>query len=148
MGLCSLRSAATRADGGLWTSTSVTVPKPSSATASARSPCRECASNTICRSSGSTSHGGIPMTWRRALPLLLLAAVALAVPLRPLAQQPPLFETRKITDNVYLFRYGGHQSMFVVTPAVAIATDPIAQRRPGAATPCRSAVRQIYPPPT
>ena len=48
------------------------------------------------------------MTWRRALPLLLLAAVALAVPLLALAQQPPLFETTKITDNVYLFRYGGH----------------------------------------
>ena len=30
---------------------------------------------------GNPSHGGVPMTWRRALPLLLLAAVALAVPL-------------------------------------------------------------------
>ncbi len=34
------------------------------------------------------------------------------------AQTPPPFATRKIdgTDNVYLFRYQGHQSMFIVTP--------------------------------
>ena len=31
------------------------------------------------------------LTWRRALPLLLLAAVALAVPLQALAQPTPLF---------------------------------------------------------
>ena len=49
------------------------------------------------------------------------------------AQQAPVFETRKITDNVYIFRYQGHQSMFVVTPAGVIATDPISLRRPEAA---------------
>jgi len=43
---------------------------------------------------------------------------------------PPPFATTKITDNVYIFRYGGHQSMFVVTPAGVIATDPISLRRP------------------
>ena len=64
------------------------------------------------------------MTWRRARFLLLLAAVALAVPFLALAQQPPLFETTKIADNVYLFRYGGHQSMFVVTPDGVIVTAP------------------------
>ena len=39
----------------------------------------------------------------------------------------PLFTTTKVegTDNVYIFRYQGHQSMFVVTPAGVIATDPI-----------------------
>ena len=83
------------------------------------------------------------MTWRRALPLLLLAAVALAVPLLALAQPPPLFETKKITDNVYVFRYGGHQSMFVVTPDGVIATDPIAQRRPEAATTYIAEIRKI-----
>lgn len=76
---------------------------------------------------GDLSHGGVPMTWRRGLSLQLLAAVALAVPLLALAQQPPLFQTTKITDNVYLFRYGGYQSMFVLTPAGVIATDSIAQ---------------------
>jgi glyoxylase-like metal-dependent hydrolase (beta-lactamase superfamily II) len=47
------------------------------------------------------------------------------------AQQPP-FATTKVdgTDNVYIFRYGGHQSMFIVTPAGVIATDPISERRP------------------
>ncbi len=87
------------------------------------------------------------MTWRRAFPLLLLAAVVLAVPLLALAQQPPLFETTKITDNVYLFRYGGHQSMFVVTPDGVIATDPIAQRRPVAATTYIAEIRKITPAP-
>ena len=38
----------------------------------------------------------------------------------------------EVTDNVYIFRYGGHQSMFIVTPAGVIATDPISERRPAA----------------
>jgi glyoxylase-like metal-dependent hydrolase (beta-lactamase superfamily II) len=43
------------------------------------------------------------------------------------APKPPTFETKKVdgTDNVYIFRYANHQSMFVVTPAGVIATDPI-----------------------
>jgi len=65
------------------------------------------------------------------------------VPVLALAQQPPLFETKRITDNVYLFRYGGHQSMFVVTPDGVIATDPIAQRRPEAATTYIAEIRKI-----
>ena len=54
----------------------------------------------------------------------------------PSAQpSPPPFVTTKVegTDNVYIFRYGGHQSMFVVTPQGVIATDPIAYLRPQAA---------------
>jgi glyoxylase-like metal-dependent hydrolase (beta-lactamase superfamily II) len=47
------------------------------------------------------------------------------------AQQPaPPTATTKVTDNVYIFRYVGHQSMFIVTPAGVIATDPISLRRP------------------
>ena len=48
------------------------------------------------------------------------------------APAPPPFATTKVegTDNVYIFRYGGHQSMFIVTPAGVIATDPISLRRP------------------
>lgn len=52
-------------------------------------------------------------------------------------QQPPPFATTKVegTDNVYVFRFGGAQAMFIVTPAGVIATDPIAYGRPeGAAT--------------
>ena len=52
------------------------------------------------------------------------------------AQQPaaPQFATTKVdgTDNVYVFRYGNAQSMFVVTSAGVIATDPIGYGRPQA----------------
>jgi glyoxylase-like metal-dependent hydrolase (beta-lactamase superfamily II) len=52
------------------------------------------------------------------------------------AQQPsaPPFATTKVdgTDNVYIFRYGNHQSMFVVTSGGVIATDPIGYGRPQA----------------
>src|ERR1700680_1946263 len=49
-----------------------------------------------------------------------------------MAQNPPPVSTRKVegTDNVYVFRYGGHQSMFVVTSQGVIATDPISYLRP------------------
>ncbi len=53
---------------------------------------------------------------------------------RPAFAQAPAFETRKVTDNVYIFRYQGHQSMFVVTPDGVIATDPIGFLRPQAVT--------------
>ncbi len=71
-----------------------------------------------------------------ALMLVGLAGAALA-------QGPPPFETRKITDNVYIFRYQHHQSMFVVTPEGVIATDPIAFLRPEAATTYLAEIRKI-----
>ena len=48
------------------------------------------------------------------------------------AQQRPQIETKKVdgTDNVYIFRNGNHQSMFVVGKDGVIATDPIAYGRP------------------
>jgi len=50
------------------------------------------------------------------------------------AQQParPPFATTKVegTDNVYIFRNGNHQAMFVVTSDGVIATDPVAYGRP------------------
>ena len=67
----------------------------------------------------------------------LLAGVLTAVALPACAQAPtpPLFSTTKVegTDGVYIFRYQGHQAMFVVTPDGVIATDPIGERRPAAA---------------
>jgi glyoxylase-like metal-dependent hydrolase (beta-lactamase superfamily II) len=64
----------------------------------------------------------------------------------PAAQQPapsapaaapapasrPQVETKKVdgTDNVYIFRNGNHQAMFVVTKDGVIATDPVAYGRP------------------
>src|SRR6185312_15824518 len=59
-----------------------------------------------------------------------LIASAFAVPVQAQQPAPPPFATTKVTDNVYIFRYGGHQSMFIVTPAGVIATDPISERRP------------------
>ena len=52
------------------------------------------------------------------------------------AEKPALFATTKVegTDNVYVFRYGNHQAMFVVTSAGVIATDPIGYGRPQAVT--------------
>jgi glyoxylase-like metal-dependent hydrolase (beta-lactamase superfamily II) len=46
-----------------------------------------------------------------------------------------MFSTTKVdgTDGVYIFRYQGHQAMFIVTPDGVIATDPIGERRPAAA---------------
>lgn len=48
------------------------------------------------------------------------------------ASAPPPFATTKVegTDNVYIFRNGGAQAMFVVTSDGVIATDPIAYGRP------------------
>jgi len=64
----------------------------------------------------------------------VLAAACLGV--AAYAQQPAArpFATTKVdgTDNVYVFRYGNHQSMFVVTSAGVIATDPIGYGRPQA----------------
>ncbi|SFI29465.1 hypothetical protein [Bradyrhizobium sp. cf659] len=56
--------------------------------------------------------------------IAILAALATG---SAFAQTPPQTSTRKVdgTDNVYIFRYGGHHPMFVVTPRGVIATDPI-----------------------
>jgi len=61
------------------------------------------------------------------------------------APAPPPFATTKVegTDNVYVFRYGGHQSMFIVTPEGVIATDPIAYLRPQAATTYIDEIKKI-----
>jgi len=56
---------------------------------------------------------------------------------------PALFQTTKITDNVYLFRYGGHQSIFIVTSEGVIATDPIAYLRPQAAKVYIDEIRKV-----
>jgi glyoxylase-like metal-dependent hydrolase (beta-lactamase superfamily II) len=66
----------------------------------------------------------------------VLAAVCLGVVAHAQQASPPPFATTKVagTDNVYVFRYGNHQSMFVVTSAGVIATDPIGYGRPQAVT--------------
>src|SRR4051812_48157929 len=64
--------------------------------------------------------------------LFSVAALATLVTGSALAQAPPQTSTKKVdgTENVYIFRYGGHQSMFVVTPQGVIAADPISYLRP------------------
>ncbi len=76
------------------------------------------------------------------LGVALVAVLALAVGSQAFAAMAP-FETRKIADNVYLFRFGGHQAMFVVTPDGVIATDPIGYLRPQAVTTYIDEIRKI-----
>ena len=74
--------------------------------------------------------------------LTLLALVAAGAP--GWAQQPPPYETRKVADNVYIYRHMGHQSMFVVTPDGVVATDPI---NPTASKIYLAEIRKITPAP-
>jgi glyoxylase-like metal-dependent hydrolase (beta-lactamase superfamily II) len=62
-----------------------------------------------------------------------LAMLACLAALPAWAQAPrPQIETRKVdgTENVYIFRNGNHQSIFIVTKEGVIATDPVAYGRP------------------
>jgi glyoxylase-like metal-dependent hydrolase (beta-lactamase superfamily II) len=74
-----------------------------------------------------------------AVALLGLTSLATA------QSQQPLYATTKVdgTDNVYIFRYQFHQSMFVVTPAGVIATDPIGRYRPEAVTAYLAEIKKI-----
>jgi glyoxylase-like metal-dependent hydrolase (beta-lactamase superfamily II) len=65
-----------------------------------------------------------------------------------LAQAPakrPLFATTKVEgiDHVYVFRYGNHQAMFVVTGDGVIATDPIGYGRPQAVLTDLDEIRKV-----
>lgn len=62
------------------------------------------------------------------------AALAALIWIAPAHAQQPPFATTKVegTDNVYVFRYGNAQAMFVVTKEGVIATDPIGYGRPQA----------------
>lgn len=68
------------------------------------------------------------------LRLVVSMAGALLLAFCAHAQQAtrPQIATTKVdgTDNVYVFRNGNHQAMFVVTPDGVIATDPVAYGRP------------------
>jgi glyoxylase-like metal-dependent hydrolase (beta-lactamase superfamily II) len=75
----------------------------------------------------------------RSLAVLACLSAALPAwsqaPQTPQAGQAPArppIETRKVdgTDNVYIFRNGNHQAIFVVTKEGVIATDPVAYGKP------------------
>ena len=67
---------------------------------------------------------------------LIAATATLVASAQAQTTAPSPYSTTKVdgTDNVYIFRYGGHQSMFVMTKDGVIATDPISERRPAAKT--------------
>ncbi len=69
----------------------------------------------------------------QALHAILAAAILIGgAQIAAAQQQRPQIETTKVegTDNVYIFRNGNHQAMFVVTKDGVIATDPVAYGRP------------------
>ena len=72
----------------------------------------------------------------RILRVILWGALAVTLLGETTQAQQPQFATTKVegTDNVYIFRYGNAQAMFVVTSAGVIATDPIGYGRPQAVT--------------
>ncbi len=76
------------------------------------------------------------------LGMVLAAAAILGMSGQPFAAMPA-FETKKITDNGYVYRYQFHQAMFVVTPDGVIATDPIGYQRPQAVTTYIDEIRKI-----
>jgi hypothetical protein len=53
----------------------------------------------------------------KALNAIAILAVLVGAGTALAQNAPPPVSTKKVegTDNVYVFRYGGHQSMFVVT---------------------------------
>ena len=79
---------------------------------------------------------------RVGLGAVLAIGLVMAATNQTRAQAPP-FETRKITDRVYLFRFGGHQSIFVATPDGVIATDPIGYFSPQAAPTYIAEIRKV-----
>jgi glyoxylase-like metal-dependent hydrolase (beta-lactamase superfamily II) len=70
-----------------------------------------------------------------AIAALVAVLTTVTFPVHAQAPASPVFSTTKVdgTDGVYIFRYQGHQAMFIVTPDGVIATDPIGERRPAAA---------------
>lgn len=63
-----------------------------------------------------------------------LAAIAALGGTAAVAQLPPgmkLFETHRVADNVYSFRFAFHRTFFLVTPAGVIVGDPINPKAAG-----------------
>lgn len=75
----------------------------------------------------------------------LITFAALCSPAHAQQTERPPMATTKVegTDNVYIFRNGGHQAMFVVTSEGVIATDPVAYGRPTGGHAYLDAIRKV-----
>jgi glyoxylase-like metal-dependent hydrolase (beta-lactamase superfamily II) len=84
---------------------------------------------------------------RSCLAGIASALVAVTFAALAQAQQPqrPQIQTTKVegSDNVYIFRNGNHQAMFVVTKDGVIATDPVAYGRPNGGQQYVDEIRKI-----
>jgi glyoxylase-like metal-dependent hydrolase (beta-lactamase superfamily II) len=82
---------------------------------------------------------------KQILHIIVYAVLAVMIlSTRAETQQPPFATTRvEGTENVYVFRYGNGQAMFVVTSAGVIATDPIGYGRPQAVTTYVDEIKKI-----
>jgi glyoxylase-like metal-dependent hydrolase (beta-lactamase superfamily II) len=76
---------------------------------------------------------------------VLSISVCAGIALGQAAPAAPTFETRKVADNVYAFRYGGYQSLFVVGKDGVIVTDPSARNKPDAVPTFIAEIRKITP---
>src|SRR5438552_18255219 len=79
-----------------------------------------------------------------AMAVALSAAGFATTGLAQQAQRPQIATTKVDgTDNVYIFRNGNHQAMFLVTSDGVIATDPVAYGRPQGGAAYVAEIRKI-----
>jgi glyoxylase-like metal-dependent hydrolase (beta-lactamase superfamily II) len=80
-----------------------------------------------------------------AIAAVMAGAPSIAEEKKQEKQKRPQIETTKVdgTENVYIFRNGNHQAMFVVTNAGVIATDPVAYGRPDGGKQYVDAIRKV-----
>ena len=84
------------------------------------------------------------MQWLKVGMVLAVAIGAVCLGASPGWPQQPRYETTKVADGVYMFRWINHQALFVVTPDGVIATDPISVE---AVKVYREEIRKITPQP-
>ena len=78
---------------------------------------------------------------RTPFTMAALAALPLLAPPAALRAQPD-YETTRIAEGVYQFRWVGHNGLFIVTPGGVVAVDPISTE---AATHYASEIRRVAP---
>ncbi|MEE4186036.1 MAG: MBL fold metallo-hydrolase [Gammaproteobacteria bacterium] len=81
-------------------------------------------------------------TVRGLVSAALLALLSPAAPAQFVPPGIPKTQTLQLAENLYSFRWGAYRSLFMVTPAGVIATDPLS---PEAAQAYRAAIAQVTP---